>query len=214
MLALSQIQEAKAKIPYCVDHIYVACWEGYGCISEEQLSVMERIFKVKRELKDVSSTLKWIETTSWNEEDLQVVKDPFGDEHMLGKAERKGYVLSMPLGVKFLQAEATFGASLLAFREDVWLNLSCMVTGMLFLQRRYTNVGVVNPSFYHNETPVDQTKIASGFKAFEPSKRTIIGVVNVTGAHWTAYCINRDTKICQTFDPQQGSTKKMTDAHH
>ncbi|OWZ01573.1 hypothetical protein PHMEG_00027008 [Phytophthora megakarya] len=125
---------------------------------------------------------------------------------------RKGVVMSLPLDIKILQKEATSGATVLAYREDMWLNLTCMISGMLFLQKRYSSVGVVNPSFYHRKEPVSRIKMAMAFNAFEASKQRVVGVVNASGVHWTAYCTDRCTTICYTFDPALASTKKMTKA--
>ncbi|OWZ00937.1 hypothetical protein PHMEG_00027770 [Phytophthora megakarya] len=169
---------------------------------------MERIIKVKKIMLDIAFTLDWVEAVTWNENDLQAVQDPFIDEHLLSK----GAIMAMPLGTRFLRKEATFGASLLVYREDMWLNLSCMITGMLYLQNSYKDVGFVNPSFYHRTTPSDQIKLASAFGPFEASKTRVIGVLNMSGAHWMAFYIDRRTYICYTFDPLQGSVRKMTKA--
>ncbi|OWY92603.1 hypothetical protein PHMEG_00038329, partial [Phytophthora megakarya] len=48
----------------------------------------------------------------------------------------------MRLRTRFPRKEGKFGASLLVYREDMGLNLSCMITGMLYLQNSYKNVGV------------------------------------------------------------------------
>lgn len=74
--------------------------------------------------------------------------------------------MGMPLGTKYLETEATSGASLFVYREDMWLNLSCMVTGMLYLHDAYQGVGVVNPSFYHSKTPTNHIKLASACRPF------------------------------------------------
>ncbi|KAG6960785.1 hypothetical protein JG688_00009422, partial [Phytophthora aleatoria] len=50
----------------------------------------------------------------------------------------------------------------------------------------YKGVGVTNPSFYN--------------------------LINLAGAHWAAYHINRVTHVCCTFDPMQGSATLMTKA--
>ncbi|KAE8992672.1 hypothetical protein PR003_g21738 [Phytophthora rubi] len=214
MLPLETIEEAKASIPYDIEdsRTYLVFYEEFGYIKEEQLLIMKCIFTVKNCLRDIGFVLDWIEVVTWNEAQLQRVNEPFGDEHMSSKADRKGALMSMSLGMKYVDAEATSCASLLAYREDLWLNLSCMITGMLFLRHGYTGVGVVNPSFYHEKQPADKIRIASAFKPFEASNRRVIGVLNVTGAHWIAFMINRDTHICYTFDPQQGNVKNMANA--
>ncbi|KAG7380562.1 hypothetical protein PHYPSEUDO_007032 [Phytophthora pseudosyringae] len=59
LLEQKKVDEAKAAIPYSVGEVrtYVAWWEEFGCITQEQLSIMERIIVVKNVLRDVSYTL-------------------------------------------------------------------------------------------------------------------------------------------------------------
>ncbi|OWY95994.1 hypothetical protein PHMEG_00033855, partial [Phytophthora megakarya] len=108
----TKIEEAKAAIPYQVEdtNVYVAYWKDYGCITQGQLTVMERIIKI---MLDITVTLDWVEAVTWNENDLQAVQYPFIDEHLISKGDRKGANMAMPLGTRFLGKEATFGASLL-----------------------------------------------------------------------------------------------------
>ncbi|KAF1781783.1 hypothetical protein GQ600_27063 [Phytophthora cactorum] len=105
---------------------------------------------------------------------------------MVSKDKRKGAAMNMSLSTKYLKNEATTGSSLLVYREYLRLNLSCMITEMLYLQDSYKGVGVINPSFYN--------------------------LINLTGAHWVAYHINRVTHVCCTFDPMQGSATSITKA--
>eukprot|EP00644_Phytophthora_capsici_P008820 jgi/Phyca11/102008/e_gw1.6.309.1 len=206
------MNEAKVAFAELVedDGKYVAFWPEFGCITLDQLSVMERIFAVKNVLREVGYTLNWIEKVSWKETDLQVVQTPFGDESAVSK--RKGALMKMSLGVTYLDMEATSGSSLLAYREDVWLNSTCMITGMKFLEKHYSAVGVVNPAFFHFDEPASRIKIASAFHAFEPSKTRIIGALNVSGSHWVSYLINKDTQTCLMFDPMQGPMLKTKKA--
>ncbi|KAE9084037.1 hypothetical protein PF002_g25112 [Phytophthora fragariae] len=173
---------------------------------------MERIIAVKNTLRDVGSTLDWIEDVNWKEGGLTAIGGPFNDEHMLSKAERKGAVMSMPLCTKYLNTEATSGASLLVYRQDMWLNSTCMITAMMYMQRAYECVGIVNPAFYHSKSSVDKIRLASAFRPFDSTKRRVIGVLNVAGLHWVVYYIDRDAHVCYTFDPLQGKVSKMTSA--
>ncbi|KAE9283733.1 hypothetical protein PF001_g22716 [Phytophthora fragariae] len=209
-----EIDEAKRSIPYDVDEsgVYVAYWKEFGCISHDQLILMERIIAVKNTLRDVGSTLDWIEDVNWKEGGLTAIGGPFNDEHMLSKAERKGAVMSMPLCTKYLNTEATSGASLLVYRQDMWLNSTCMITAMMYMQRAYECVGIVNPAFYHSKSSVDKIRLASAFRPFDSTKRRVIGVLNVAGLHWVVYYIDRDAHVCYTFDPLQGKVSKMTSA--
>ncbi|KAE8990097.1 hypothetical protein PR002_g21252 [Phytophthora rubi] len=158
LLDMGKIDEDKRSIPYDVDEsrVYVAYWKEFGCISHDQLIVMERIIAVKNTLRDVGSTLDWIEDVNWKEGSLTAIGGPFNDEHMLSKAERKGAVMSMPLCTKYLNTEATSGASLLVYRQDMWLISTCMITAMMYMQRAYECVGIVNPAFYHSKSSADK----------------------------------------------------------
>lgn len=87
LLDMGKIDEAKRSIPYDVDEsgVYVAYWKEFGCISHDQLIVMERIIAVKNTLRDVGSTLDWIEDVNWKGGSLTAIGGPFNDEHMMSK---------------------------------------------------------------------------------------------------------------------------------
>ncbi|KAG6954026.1 hypothetical protein JG688_00012537 [Phytophthora aleatoria] len=125
-------------------------------MTQDQLTVMEIIVGVKKTLREIGFTLDWIEEATWDDADIAAVHVPFGDESKLSKADRKGAVVTMSLGTKYVDGEATSGASLLVYWEDMWLNLSCMITGMVYLRHAYKDIGVINPSFYQSQTPADQ----------------------------------------------------------
>ncbi|KAG3202577.1 hypothetical protein PC128_g3091 [Phytophthora cactorum] len=131
LLDMRRIQEAKASFPYDVDEpgTYVAHWGAFGFITYEQITVMEWIIMVKNTLREVGFTLDWIERVLWKETDLCVVKETFGDEHALSKVDRKAAVMGMPMDTMRL-----------VFREAIWLNCTCIITGMMYLQHAYAGV--------------------------------------------------------------------------
>ncbi|KAG3030923.1 hypothetical protein PC120_g3407 [Phytophthora cactorum] len=50
--------------------------------------------------------------------------------------------MTMPLGTKYVDEKATSGAILLVYQEDMWLNLSCVITGMMYLRHVYKDIVV------------------------------------------------------------------------
>ncbi|KAG3136554.1 hypothetical protein PI126_g17785 [Phytophthora idaei] len=90
---------------------------------------MEWIIMMKNTLREVGFTFDWIERVPWKEIDLHVVKETFGDEHALSKVDRKAAVMGMPMDTIRL-----------VFREAIWLNCTCIITGMVYLQHAYAGV--------------------------------------------------------------------------
>ncbi|EEY67049.1 uncharacterized protein PITG_17634 [Phytophthora infestans T30-4] len=61
---------------------------------------------------------------------------------------------------------------------------------MKVLAEKYTDVGVVSPSFREPKEPDRKRIVANAYKAFTPTKSKLIGALNYDGAHWVAFFID------------------------
>ncbi|RLN47877.1 hypothetical protein BBJ28_00003333 [Nothophytophthora sp. Chile5] len=80
-----------------------------------------------------------------------------------------------------------------------------MVTAMVRMSKPYGYIGAVNPAYHGFASLTKKKEIAASYGAFEPENKRIIGVLHFHGTHWVAFFLDRETQICQMFDPLQSS---------
>ncbi|KAF4129332.1 hypothetical protein GN958_ATG21596 [Phytophthora infestans] len=182
---------------------YVAVWEEYGDVTREQLMFLERYGDAKNQIEDVEHTLEWIEDVKWRATAVEEVPVMFWEPLQ----ERRDYILQqikeLPLRLFSVGKEAIDGYRLLSFRRNQWLSTTAMITTMKVLAEKYTDVGVVSPSFREPKEPDRKRIVANAYKAFTPTKSKLIGALNYDGAHWVAFFIDVGDRVCILFDPLQ-----------
>ncbi|KAE9264087.1 hypothetical protein PF001_g31436 [Phytophthora fragariae] len=73
---------------------------------------------------------------------------------------------------------------------------------LLTLRDEYPGVGIVDPSYHDFAAMTQKRSVAKGLGAADPKYDRVIGIFNV-GAHWVAFVINKNAKVCHMFDPLQ-----------
>ncbi|ETN22640.1 hypothetical protein PPTG_02519 [Phytophthora nicotianae INRA-310] len=182
----------------------LAQWDDFGPVTLDQLQAMIKIKDATATFRDVELTTAWIDNLQWP---TASVMAPFGNIESTIKDEHKRKVEDINLGETFLEGEIFEGTKLLQWREEQWLNTTCITATLMALRERYWNVGIINPCYARFVQDKTKKQVAASFGAFRDNKDRIIGCINLTDAHWVAFHINPSTRLVRMFDPQQSQAQ-------
>ncbi|KAG3191484.1 hypothetical protein PC128_g10906 [Phytophthora cactorum] len=158
----------------------LAFWPGYGYATFDQLVGMNRIQEARHRQTLVMRTVKWIDEVEWRIQDL---RKPFEDSPSCRQ-----------VGIQKLRRG-----------NQPWNE----PLSLLALRDEYPGLGVISPSFHDVCLLEQKRRTAGGLGAGNPEYARVIGAMNV-GAHWVVFFINRNNKVCKTFDPLQSNVNYKT----
>ncbi|KAF1788111.1 hypothetical protein GQ600_18917 [Phytophthora cactorum] len=184
----------------------LAFWPGYGYATFDQLVGMNRIQEARHRQTLVMRTVKWIDEVEWRIQDL---RKPFEDSPScrqvgIQKLRRGNQPWNEPRAGRHARR-----ASAVRFQREFVAahHLDSSVT--VGTQRRIPGLGVISPSFHDVCLLEQKRRTAGGLGAGNPEYARVIGAMNV-GAHWVVFFINRNNKVCKTFDPLQSNVNYKT----
>ncbi|KAF1794898.1 hypothetical protein GQ600_14691 [Phytophthora cactorum] len=187
----------------------------FGIFQHSDTVAMARWHTGMEYLSDTEVAINWAVNTS-----AKRISIPQGLEDGISSdpTERESAIKRMLLkgGRKTPFGSVPYRA-LLMFREDKWLDDSCMGHGIALLQREHINVGSINPLISRLANPDDQRRTTNAGNPFQETNKIFLLPLYVDNSHWCGAVIDyrRESRGILLFDPCKSPNRNtMPSAKH